>query len=58
MQVINIFIWYNHHDYCGNTTPYHQIYVDIVIRPQFVDALFIVRLKPNLSMRRAVIINY
>ena len=26
-------------------------------RPQFVDTFFIVRLKPNMSMRRAVIIN-
>ena len=28
------------------------------IRPQFVDTLFNVRLSPNMSMRRAVIINY
>ena len=27
-------------------------------RPQFVDTLFIVRLRPNMSMRPAVIINY
>ena len=26
--------------------------------PQFVDTLFIVKLRPNMSMRRAVIINY
>ena len=26
--------------------------------PQFVDTLFIVRLRPNMSMRRAVIINH
>ena len=29
-----------------------------LFRPQFVDTLFIVRLRTNLSMRRAVIINY
>ena len=29
-----------------------------VFRPQFVDTLFIVILRPNISMRRAVIINY
>ena len=29
-----------------------------LFRPQFVDTLFIVRLRPNLSMLRAVIINY
>ena len=28
------------------------------LRPQFVDTLFIVRLRLNMSMRRAVIINY
>ena len=28
------------------------------IRPQFVDTLFIVRLISNMSVRRAVIINY
>ena len=28
------------------------------VRPQFVDTLFIVRSRPNISMRRAVIINY
>ena len=28
------------------------------IRPQFVNTLFIVRLRPNISMHRAVIINY
>ena len=28
------------------------------VRPQFVDTLFIVRLRSNMSMRHAVIINY
>ena len=28
------------------------------LRPQFVDTLLIVRLEPNMSMRRAVIFNY
>ena len=28
------------------------------VRPQFADTLLIVRLRPNMSMRRAVIINY
>ena len=30
----------------------------VFLRPQFVDTLFIVKLRPNTSMRRAVIINY
>ena len=29
----------------------------VSLRPQFVDTFFIVRLRPNMSMRRAVIIN-
>ena len=29
-----------------------------IVRPQFVDTLFIVRLIPNMPMRRALIINY
>ena len=33
-------------------------YLKINFRPQFVDNLFIVRLRPNMSVRRAVIINY
>ena len=36
---------------------YYPIYITIV-RPQFVYTLFIVRLRPNMSMRREVIINY
>ena len=31
---------------------------EICVRPQFVDTLFIARLRLNMSMRRAVIINY
>ena len=30
----------------------------VLLRPQVVNTLFIVRLRPNMSMRRAVIINY
>ena len=30
----------------------------ITLSPQFVDTLFIVRLRPNMSMRRAVLIDY
>ena len=30
----------------------------VLLRPQIVNTLFIVRLRPNMSMRRAVIINY
>ena len=30
----------------------------VFLRPQFVDTLFVVKLRPNTSMRRAVIINY
>ena len=30
----------------------------VFLRPQFVDTLFIVKLRPNISMHRAVIINY
>ena len=36
---------------------YYPICITIV-RPQFVYTLFIVRLRPNMSMRREVIINY
>ena len=36
---------------------YYPIYITIV-RSQFVYTLFIVRLRPNMSMRREVIINY
>ena len=32
--------------------------VKVYVRPQFVDTLLIVRLRPNMSMRHAVIINY
>ena len=32
-------------------------YFKDIVRPQFVDTLFIVTLRPNMSMRRAVI-NY
>ena len=34
------------------------ISVILVIRQQFVDTLFIVRLRTNMSMHHAVIINY
>ena len=37
---------------------YFQRQNRITLRPQFVDTLFIVRLRPNMSMRRAVIIDY
>ena len=30
----------------------------VFLRPQFVDTLFIVKLRPNISMHRAVIIHY
>ena len=33
-------------------------FVDRLIRPQFVDILFTIRLRPNFSIRRVVIINY
>ena len=32
--------------------------VDRLIRPQFVDILFTIRLRPNFSIHRVVIINY
>ena len=37
---------------------WNEKFQDYTVRPQFVDALFIVRLISNMSVRRAVIINY
>ena len=36
----------------------HCSYMQYLVRPQFVDTLFIIRLRPNMSMHRAVINNY
>ena len=53
----------SHHRENGNDFCRAQYFAAIdnvteTIRPQFVDTLFIVRLRLNMSMRRAVIINY
>ena len=36
----------------------HCSYMQYLVRPQFVDTLFIIRLRPNMSMHLAVISNY
>ena len=36
----------------------HCSYMQYLVRPQFVDTLFIIRLRPNMSMHRVVINNY
>ena len=53
----------SHHRENGNDFCRAQYFAAIdnvteTIRPQFVDTLFIVRLRLNMSMRCAVIINY
>ena len=35
-----------------------DVFLWVSVRPPFVDTLSIVRLRPNMPMRRAVIINY
>ena len=62
----NKFRWYRAWDFYGaqipvNTGGFEQqtSYIQSsYLRPQFVDTLLIVRLRPNMSMCRAVIINY
>ena len=36
----------------------HCSYMQYLVRPQFVDTLFIIRLRPNMSMHLVVISNY
>ena len=42
----------------ANWAVWNEKFEEYTIKPQFVDTLFIVRLISNMSVRRAVIINY
>ena len=43
---------------CDVNSQEKNFFCFVLIRPQFVDTLFIVTLRSNMLMRRAVIINY